>query len=316
MMDYLRPLYQRYRHGYERRYAADVAAGRPLTFAELDGVLDHLGINAGDHLLVHSRSAVIGQIEGGLIAVVNWLKKRITPSGLLLMPSFPFEGRSWDYAQTDPIFDVRRSPSLRGLLTEVFRRLPGTERSLHPTHPVTIWGNRAREWTVGHEIDAMPFHRDSPYGRLYREGGKVLFLELDGFHLTQVHAVEGILRDRFPVPVYVPNPVPMRVIDHHGVERALLALPHDPRATSRTDVRRFYPELERRGTLHREWLRGYLPFVAIDVVPMMDYFLDLARRGITVYNKTTWQGHLRGLLAQLTTDAPRAELLAREPIAP
>jgi hypothetical protein len=156
----------------------------------------------------------------------------------------------------------------------------------------------------------MPFHAASPYGRLYREGGKVLFLELDGFHLTQIHAVEGVLREQFPEPVYVPNPVPIRVINHQGIACVLPALLHDPRATSRVDPRRFYPELERRGILRREWLRGYLPFVAIDIVPMMEYFLDLASRGITVYNKTTWQGHLRGLMVQVTTNAPRAALLA------
>src|SRR5881397_1311983 len=44
--------------------------------------------------------------------------------------------KAYFYVQKNPKFDLRRTPSKVGPLTEVFRPLPSVVRSLHPTHPV------------------------------------------------------------------------------------------------------------------------------------------------------------------------------------
>lgn len=293
----------------ERRYGQEAAAGKILRIEDIEATLDHLGIVAGDRVFVHSRTAILGQVEGGLIGILETLKQRVGPGGMILMPTFPYRGSFWEYAQTDPLFDVRRTPSHMGWLTELFRRRHDVHRSLHPTHPVAIWGNQAREWVQDHESDPLPFHELSPFGRLYRRGGKILFMELSGIHLTQVHVAEAILRDSFPAAVYLQPTVQMRVIGSDGRDRTIPVLLHDPCITSRVDPRVFYPELEKTGIVRRYMLRGYIPFVVIDGTPFIRFLIEAAHRGVTVYNRTTLTGWLKGLASRRFHNSPHGQLL-------
>jgi aminoglycoside N3'-acetyltransferase len=304
-----RRLYQRHRNRHERRFQRELAAGHPLKLEEVEAVFDQLGIGSGDRLSVHSHSAVLAQVEGGILALLERLKERVTPRGLLWMTTSPFRGWMWEYARTDPIFDVRRTPSQMGLITELFRRSRGTTRSVHPTHPVALWGGEAEAWAVGHEDDPVPFHLNGPYGRLYRHGGKVLFMELDGFHLTEMHIVEGILRDRFPVKAYLERPFQMRVADWHGQQRRVTVFLHSPQFSAQIDPRHYYPDMERRGIVKRAYLRGYIPFVLVDATPMIDYFITLVSRGTDYYHRTSGTGYLHGFMMRLKSNAPPAAAL-------
>jgi aminoglycoside N3'-acetyltransferase len=309
LLSQARGLYQHYRGRHERRFRRELAAGPPLKLEEVEAVLDQLGIGSGDRLSVHSHSAVLGQVQGGIAALLEHLKERVTPRGLLWMTTSPFRGSMWEYAATDPIFDVRRTPSQMGLITEVFRRGRGTTRSVHPTHPVALWGNDAEEWAAGHDDDPVPFHLNGPYGRLYRYGGKVLFMELDGWHLTEMHTVEGILRDQFPAKAYLERPFHMRVVDWRGQQRRVSVFLHNPVFSAQIDPRHYYPEMERLGIVKRAYLRGYIPFVLVDVTPMIDYFLARVSSGRDYYHWTSGTGYLRGLLMRLESKAPPAAAL-------
>jgi aminoglycoside N3'-acetyltransferase len=304
-----RRLYQYHRSRHERRFRHELAAGHPLKLKEVEAVLDQFGIGSGDRLSIHSHSAVLAQVEGGMIALLDHLRERVTPRGLLWMTTSPFRGSMWEYARTDPIFDVRRTPSQMGLITEVFRRSRGATRSVHPTHPVALWGSDAEEWAAGHDDDPVPFHLNGPYGRLYRHGGKVLFMELDGWHLTEMHTVEGILRDQFPAKAYLERPVDMRVVDWRGQQRRVSVFLHNPVFSAQIDPRHYYPEMERLGIVKRVYLRGYIPFVLVDFTPMTDYFLARVLRGRDYYHWTSGTGYLRGLLMRLESNAPPAAAL-------
>jgi aminoglycoside N3'-acetyltransferase len=309
LFDQARRVYQYHRSKHERRFREELAAGRPLKMGEVAAVLDQLGIGSGDHLSIHSHSAVLAQVEGGITGLLDHLKERVTPNGLLWMTNSPFRGAMWEYASKDPVFDVRRTPSQMGLITELFRRGRGTTRSVHPTHAVALWGSNAEEWAAGHDTDPVPFHLNGPYGRLYRHGGKVLFMELDGWHLTEMHTVEGILRDRFPAKAYLERPVDMRVVDWSGQQRRVSVFLHNPVFSAQIDPRHYYPEMERLGIVKRVYLRGYIPFVLVDVTPMVDYFLARVSRGRDYYHWTSSTGYLRGLLMRLESKAPPAAVL-------
>ena len=58
------------------------------------------------------------------------------PTGNLLMVSLPYRSSSLQYLSTLKCFDVRKTPSMMGLVSAYFRRRAGVLRSLHPTHPV------------------------------------------------------------------------------------------------------------------------------------------------------------------------------------
>lgn len=295
-----------YRNRHVGRFRRELAAGHPLKLEEVEAVLDQLRVGSGDRLSIHSHSVVLAQIQGGIPALLEHLKERVTPRGMLWMTTSPFCGSMSEYAATDPIFDVRRTPSQMGLINEVFRRSRGTTRSVHPTHPVALWGSDAEEWAAGHEEDPVPFHLKGPYGRLYRNGGKVLFMELDGSHLTEIHIVEGILRDQFPVKAYLERPADMRVVDWRGQQRRVSVFLHNPVFGAQIDPRHCYPEMERLGIVKRVYLRGYIPFVLVDVTPMVDYFLARVSHGRDYYHWTSGIGYLRGFLERLEGNAPPA----------
>ena len=66
------------------------------------------------------------------------------------MPTFPFQGAQG--ADKYSRFDVQKTPSKVGILTEVFRQTQGVERSKHPTHPVAAWGLHANEIVSTHHL--------------------------------------------------------------------------------------------------------------------------------------------------------------------
>jgi len=302
-------LYQMYRNRVKIRYERDLASGsEPLTLDEIADALGRLGIRPGDRVMVHSQSAVLGQVEGGLFGVIRLLQDQVGPRGTLMMPTYPSRTSTWENRfLADKLFDVRRTPSQMGLLTELFRRAKGVHRSLHPTHSTAVWGADAEEWATGHADDPSPFHPGSPFGRLHEAGGKVVFLELDGLHLTQAHVAEDILWERFPSRICIPDPCRMRVRDRKKREWRVPSLLHDPRQSSLLDPRWLYPKLEKRGVVRRFWLRNYIPFVMVEARPFVDELIRLATtRGRTLYTRTTTYGLIRAASVVRKSTAPRA----------
>ena len=86
----------------------------------------------------------------------------------LAMPAFFFgtfpELFDLAYYRKYPRFDVRRTPSQMGLVTELFRRTPGVTRSLHPTHSICALGPLANELCATHHLSPWRFGELSPFG--------------------------------------------------------------------------------------------------------------------------------------------------------
>ena len=101
---------------------------------DLLAALRRLGITPGDVLMVHSSFDRFAGFSGKPTDVLRVLQDAVGPTGTLLMPTLPFTGTAVEYVSRGEIFDVRRTPSRVGLLTELFRRSPGVVRSVHPTH--------------------------------------------------------------------------------------------------------------------------------------------------------------------------------------
>ena len=135
------------------------------------------GFKPGATVMVHSsfshvRRRVPGLSPKGLIAL---LQEQLGPEGTLLMPTFPFQGSQGEYAEKNPRFDVQRTPSKVGVLTEVFRQMEGVVRSKHPTHPVAAWGRNASEIVSTHHLGPT-FGVTSPFYRLREFEGIVVGL--------------------------------------------------------------------------------------------------------------------------------------------
>lgn len=147
--------------------------------------LRELGVKEGDILMVHSALSSMGQVEGGADTVIDALLETVGPSGTIAMPTLylPSIGGS-------EVFDVNESPSQMGQITEVFRKRPGTVRSVHPTHPTAAQGARANDLIRDHAKAPTACGEGTPFGRLAQWSGKVLLMGVDQDRNTLLHTAE------------------------------------------------------------------------------------------------------------------------------
>jgi len=166
----------------------------PVTYKDILSGLKALGIGNGDLLAVHSSLKSMGRVEGGPETVVEALKSAVGRRGTLLMPVF---------TPPSDVFYVNDAPSTTGIITETLRHSPGTVRSLHPTHSVAVWGRYARNLARDHhKHEALGVN--SPFHRLARRGGKVLFIGVDFTKASLVHVAESVARAPYQ-DIFYPN---------------------------------------------------------------------------------------------------------------
>lgn len=183
-------------------------------------VLDELGIESGDVVFVKASMNYLGYGPGDTLALLENLVERVGSAGTILMPSFPYsndKGRP----ETDAVFDVRRTPSQMGLLTEMFRRWPGTERSEHFWVPVAAWGRLAAEFVAGQAEIPNPFGPGSSYQRLVDHGAKMVGLGVSTNYNILAHVADAVLHERYPFRIFTPQSFSARIIDRQGCERTM-----------------------------------------------------------------------------------------------
>jgi len=215
-------------------------------------VLTRCGITVGSTLVVHSSWLPHNGFRGKPADLVRALKNAVGPEGLLVMASMPYHNMtSAEWLARGKAMDARRSPSMMGLISEVFRRSPGVVRSLSATHPLLAWGNRAEAFLSGHQDCDRPFGPDSPFARLLEHDALILGLDAPFSSFTFTHFVEDCLADTLPVALYALEPRRGIVVDQAGVAHdqwvrvlsdEINALRHEERLVDR---------LKTVGVLHR-----------------------------------------------------------------
>jgi len=149
--------------------------------------LEALGVQSGRVLLVHSSLSSLGVVAGGAETVIGALLAVLGPEGTLVMPS-----HTWDRpGRGDFAFDIGKTPSCVGAISEKFRTMPGAIRSLHPTHSVVALGPKATDLIAGHEGAKTPCGSDTPYARMIEEHAQILFLGTTLDQNTMFHTLEA-----------------------------------------------------------------------------------------------------------------------------
>ncbi len=95
-----------------------------------------LGLNKGDNAFVHSSLSRFGYVEGGASTVIEALRETIIDSGTIIMPSFNMS----IFSSNEIVYDVRKTPSEMGLITEIFRKMKGVKRNQNILHPLCFQG--------------------------------------------------------------------------------------------------------------------------------------------------------------------------------
>ncbi|MEI7732254.1 MAG: AAC(3) family N-acetyltransferase [Verrucomicrobiota bacterium] len=150
------------------------------------------GVTEGDTLLVHStisrtlrRVAKIGGEVSANLVITSFLEA-LGESGTLLLPLFNF-----DFTK-GVTFDIHKSPSEMGALTEAGRLWPGVVRTGHPIYSFAVIGKQADMFRGLKNFSG--YGHDSPFGMLHRLNGKIGVLDLpDQNSMTFYHYVEESL---------------------------------------------------------------------------------------------------------------------------
>ncbi len=186
--------------------------------ADLLACIRDLGVREGDAVMLHSGSRRECAFRGDIAALTDVFLQAVGPSGHLLMPSLPYRSSALDYLKRTRRFDVRKTPSHMGLITEFFRRREGVVRSLHPTHPILVRGPRADRFVAGHASCVRPCGPGSPFDALTREHGKVMFFDVSFTAFTYFHYLEDLVHERAGVKLYTDELFEVPVVDADGVE--------------------------------------------------------------------------------------------------
>ena len=188
---------------------------------QLTAKLEQLGVSTGDSLMVHSGFDHFTGFDGTPEDVIAVLQRVLGPEGNLLMMSMPYGGSSQRYAASHSCFDVRKTPSALGLISENFRRREDVFRSANPLHPILAKGPLAKWFTVDHELLPYSCGRRSPFARFLKMGGKFLFFDAVFRSLTFVHYLEDKYRNDLPVALYDDEPAILSVRLDSGEEREI-----------------------------------------------------------------------------------------------
>ncbi|NCT82166.1 MAG: AAC(3) family N-acetyltransferase [Comamonadaceae bacterium] len=245
--------------------------------------LTQLGLKPGDAVLVHASFDAFEGFQGKPNDVIQALQAVVGPQGLLLMPTMGFTGSAIDHARSGQVFDVRRSPSRMGLISELFRRTAGVVRSVHPTHPVACWGQGAEQVAQGHHLCATPCGRGSPFEALAQRQGKILLLGTDISVLTFYHYLEERFEAQFPQSPFTTEEFTLVSRNAQAELLETRTRLYAPALSRRRNLYKLIPHLKRLGAW-REGRIGRLRIAVLQAQGVERAVGDMIQQGVYCYD--------------------------------
>ncbi len=142
-----------------------------INFQDLTSSFIELGLKPGDTVLVHSSFNSFGGVEGGPQTVIDALTEIVEKNGTLIFPTFNF-----DFSSKGSTFDVKKTPSQMGILTEFARKNPNSKRTLDPIHSFVVLGNLKDE--LGNLVYENSYGANSMFAKLREKKGMIMIIGL------------------------------------------------------------------------------------------------------------------------------------------
>ena len=250
--------------------------------AQLRGALRRLGVRDGDSLMLHSAFAAHHGFDGTIEQLTDAFIDALGARGNLLMVSLPYRSSTLEYLQRLRVFDVRRAPSMMGLVSEYFRRRPDVLRSLHPTHPVLVHGPDAAWYVGGHEHALYPCGPGTPFEKLAERDGIVAFFNVPFATFTFFHHLEHLVSANLPFALYTDQVFDVPVLDRDGEPGVVKTHAFAREAIGRRRFEVLEQALRARGAI-RSVKVGNTRMEAIRVRDAIACTLDMQARGEFFY---------------------------------
>lgn len=252
-----------------------------------DILRDKLLLTSGDTVYIHSS---VDQLNLGFpfYRVLPLIQNVIGPQGTVLFPTYPNRSpiSSYEYLLSGKVFDVRRTPSYTGLLTEFARRQRNAVRSLHPTKSVCAIGHYAKDLTATHQHSPYPYDRCSPYFKLVEHQAKIVGIGVWTTYLSFVYCVDDALKKDGPVDTYFPEPFAAQCINYEGEVEIVETYAHNMSRVIH-DIPQFMKEHVPEELCVDIAING-MKFFRADAQRLFELMLNLAKEGITVYPRAVY----------------------------
>ena len=260
-----------------------------LSAEDVAAALRECGLGTGDACFMQAAMSAFGSFEEGPRTVVRGLESVVGAEGLIAMPAYPLTGPAIEHLASDPVFDIRSTPSRMGAISEAFRQAPGTLRSLHPTHSTCVRGPEAEGIVAGHESAPAPFGEGTPFPRIVDRDAVQLFFGCGTGAITMYHSFECTRVPPFPLDVFANRVFDARCVDASGHARTVRTLVHNPQlAPGRIDSNPRLQAIYRTAILEaggRAVRLGHGEILAIRLPALFEVFERLVREGITIYDR-------------------------------
>jgi len=263
-----------------RQLQRRVKALPPLNKSRFRQILqDDLQVQPGEVLFVHSSVDHL-HLDFPFFHMLVLLREAVGVEGTLVFPTYP-ELDSYKHLLTQPVFDVRKSPSYSGILTEFARRQRGAKRSLHPAKSVCALGPLAEALTATHHHSPYPYDRCSPYYQLVTYQARIIGVGVSTNRLAFVHTVDDALKADFPVQPYHERRFRVKCIDAAGQDHWVETYAHNMHKMNH-NVRR-YMALHVPDTICQDIERYGMAFFRADAARLFHHMIQNAQKGITIY---------------------------------
>ncbi|MEW5977968.1 MAG: AAC(3) family N-acetyltransferase [Acidobacteriota bacterium] len=234
--------------------------------------------------MVHSSFKEYSGFQGSLEGIIDVFQHSVSPGGNLMMVSLPYTSYTYEYLRDLRCFDVRKTPSRMGLISEAFRRRRDVLRSLHPTHPVLAWGPKASWIVADHETATYPCGKGTPYEKLAQVRGKVLFFDTVFFVFTFFHYLEELVKDDLDFALYFDAPYEVPVIDADGRRGVVTTRAYSLEAIRRRRPEVLKAELERLGWLKKDRV-GNSRLMLVETDQAIQCTKQMQQKGVLFYTR-------------------------------
>lgn len=255
---------------------------KPFGEIELIKLLtNELGISKGDTIFIHGSVDFLNTLLNPL-QIIEILLDVVGEEGNLVFPCWHFNTKAEKYLREGHTFDVNRSPSVMGMLSEIARRHPSAKRSLHPTNSIVAIGKNA-EWLVeSHHEDIYPCGLKSPYYKLMELNGKIIGIGVDTMFISFVHCPEDVNSVTFPFKTRLEEVFEAKVKDYNSEIIKVKTLAASP-LVSTNNIREFLKKHVPDSICRNVYYKGNRFFIASAKELYLE-IIELAKRNITIYN--------------------------------
>ncbi len=250
---------------------------------EFESILrDNLLLKDGDVVFIHGSVDQLN-LNFPFFRVLFLLRKVIGENGTMLFPTYP-PVNSYEFLKSGNTFDIKKTPSYTGILSEFARKQRNSKRSLHPTKSVCAIGPLAEELTSEHSKSPYPYDSNSPYQKIFKYNAIIVGLGVKTTYLSCVHTVDDFLRETFPVRPYHDQLFRVKCIDYNKNVNYVETYTHDM-SKMNFDLPKFFKTYIPDAICEDIDYKG-MNFFRADGKKMFDYMVNLAKeKNISIYSK-------------------------------